>query len=355
MKALVLSGGSGTRLRPFSHSMPKQLFPVAGRPVLVHALEAIREAGVTEVGIIVSGTGVAVRAAIGDGSQFGMSVTYLPQEEPRGLAHCVMIAREFLADDDFVMYLGDNIFDGGITETVETFRARRPAAQLVVTKVENPSQYGIAELDAEGRVTRLVEKPDDPRSDLAVTGVYCFTPDIHEAVLKISPSRRNEWEITDAIQWLVAQELPVQAQLFSGYWADTGTLADLLECNRVLLGGITPAVDGTVDGHSRISGPVIVEAGAIIERSTITGPSIIGAGSTIVNSHVGPFTSLGRECRLTEAGIEHSIVLDRASVDSVRSLQGSIIGKSGDVRRMRDGSASHRLLVGDHSRIEVPA
>jgi glucose-1-phosphate thymidylyltransferase len=350
----VLAGGSGTRLRPFSYSVPKQLVPVANKPVLFHALEALRAAGVTDVGMVVSAPGTAIRAAVGDGSRFDLSVTYLPQDEPRGLAHCVMIARDFLAGEDFVMFLGDNIFVGGIAEPLAEFRRSRPSAQLVVAKVTDPSQYGIAELDDTGRVASLHEKPERPRSDLAVTGIYCFSPEIHEAVGHIQPSWRGEWEITDAVQWLVEQGRTVRAQLFSGYWKDTGTLTDLLECNRVLLEGIAPSVLGATDPHSEISGPVIVEAGATVERSRITGPAIIGAGSTVVDSYVGPFTSLGSDCRLRDAGVEYSILLDRASVHGVRSIHDSIIGRAGEVRRSRQGSAVHRLLVGDDSRIEVP-
>jgi glucose-1-phosphate thymidylyltransferase len=355
VKALVLAGGAGTRLRPLSHSTPKQLIPVAAKPVLFHALEALRAAGVTEAGIIVSAPGTQIRAAVGDGSRFGLKVTYLPQDRPRGLAHCVIIARDFLGDDDFVMYLGDNIFAGGITEQLREFRKIRPTAQLVVTKVSNPSQYGIAELDDTGRVTALQEKPAQPRGDLAVTGAYFFTPEIHEAVFAIEPSRRGELEITDAVQWLVTRGREVRADRFSGYWADTGTLEGLLECNQVLLDKITPDLRGAVDRLSRISGPVIVEEGAEVTRSMITGPAIIGAGSTIEDSRVGPYTSLGNDCHLWGAGVEYSILLDQASVRGVRTIQGSIIGRAGDVRQNQDGSIVHRLLVGDDSRIDVPA
>lgn len=355
MKALVLSGGSGTRLRPFSHSMPKQLVPVAGKPVLFHALEALREAGITETGVIVGAPGTAVRAAVGDGSRFDMSVTYIPQEAPKGLAHCVMVARDFLAEDDFVMYLGDTVYAGGVTAAVDAFREGRAAAQLVVTKVENPSQYGVVELDATGLVTAMEEKPTAPRSDLAVTGLYCFTPEIHEAVRAIRPSRRGELEITDALQWLILRGRPVRARTFSGYWADTGTLHDLLECNKVLLEEITPRNDGTVDTASRISGLVVIEAGAIVERSKITGPAVIGADSTIIDSEVGPYSSFGRGCRLRDAGVAHSILLDGASVQGVRPIRGSIIGRSGEVRQSQTPSAGHRLMVGDDSRIEVSA
>ncbi|GHH78972.1 glucose-1-phosphate thymidylyltransferase [Streptomyces sulfonofaciens] len=357
MKALVLAGGAGTRLRPLSHSTPKQLVPVAGRPVLFHALDELRAIGVREAGVIISEgrPGEQIRAAAGDGSRFGLDITYLPQDAPRGLAHCVIIAREFLADDDFVMYLGDNIFAGGLGEPLAAFRSGAPAAQLVVTKVADPSAYGIAELDAEGRVTALQEKPAVPRSDLAVTGAYFFTPRIHEAVRGILPSARGELEITDAIQWLVTRGHPVRADRFSGYWADTGTLADVLTCNKVLLDDLAGAVRGVVDRASELTGQVVVEQGAEVIGSVIDGPVIIGAGSVIEDSRVGPFTSIGSGCRLRGAGVENSILLDQASVHGVRTIQGSIIGKAGDVRRQEDGSTMHRLLVGDDSRIDVPA
>jgi glucose-1-phosphate thymidylyltransferase len=355
MKALVLAGGTGTRLRPFSHSTPKQLVAVANRPVLFHALDTLRTAGVTDVGVIVSAHSGEVRAAVGDGSRFGMNVTYLPQDEPRGLAHCVMIARDFLADDDFVMYLGDNIFADGIAEPLLEFRETRPDAQLLVTKVADPSQYGVVELDETGRVLALREKPAHPKSDLAVTGAYFFTPAIHEAVAGIEPSWRNEWEITDAIQWLVSNGRHVRARLLSGFWEDTGTLDGLLDCNKVLLERIQTDVRGSVDALTEIIGPVVVEEGARIERSVIVGPVVIGAGCTISDSRIGPFTSLASGCRLENAGVEYSILLDQASVVGVRSIAASIIGRAGGVRREPSGLPVHRLLIGDDSQIEVPA
>jgi glucose-1-phosphate thymidylyltransferase len=353
VKALVLSGGAGTRLRPFSHNSPKQLVPVANKPVLLHALEAIAAAGITDVSIVVGDSGTAIAEVVGNASYLGISVEYIVQSEPRGLAHCVLLARDLLGADDFVMYLGDNIFVGGISSAASEFRRTRPAAHLVVTKVANPSQYGIADLDGAGRVTRLQEKPAHPNSDLAVTGAYFFTPEIHEAVRNIEPSGRGELEITDALQFLIERRRSVTAQLFPGYWADTGTLGDLLECNRVLLEAIVPATHGLVDHQSQISSPVIVEAGAVVRRSTIIGPAIIGAGSIIEDSRVGPFTSIGRGCRLRAAGVEYSILLDDASVFGVSALADSIIGKGGRVRRARKDAVAHRLLIGDDSHVEV--
>jgi glucose-1-phosphate thymidylyltransferase len=355
VKALVLAGGTGTRLRPFSHSTPKQLVPVANEPVLFHGLKALRAAGVTEVGVIVSTPGTAIRSAVGDGSSFGLDVHYLPQDAPRGLAHCVMIARDFLGDDDFAMFLGDNVFAGGLGAPMEEFRTHKPAAQLVVTKVANPSEYGVAELDPTGRVEALVEKPVRPRSNLAVTGVYFFTAVVHEAVADIRPSWRNELEITDALQWLVERGHTVRAHPYGGYWKDTGNVTDMLECNRVLLEDITPAVRGTVDPLTQISGSVLIEAGASVEGSRIDGPVIIGAGAQVTDSYVGPYTSIGSGCVLRNAGVEDSILLDRSAIHGVRSVKGSLIGRAADVSLGRQELRAHRLIMGDDSRVEVPA
>ncbi|MEU6459572.1 MULTISPECIES: glucose-1-phosphate thymidylyltransferase [unclassified Streptomyces] len=355
MKALVLAGGAGTRLRPFSYSTPKQLVPVANKPVLFHCLETLRAAGIDEVGIIVSGSGAAVRTAVGDGARFGLDITYIPQEEPRGLAQCVTLAQPFLKDDDFVMYLGDNVFVGGIKESLQAFRENGAVAELVVSKVADPSAYGVVEVDPEGRVTGLQEKPVRPASDLAVTGVYFFTPLIHEAVAGIRPSWRNEWEITDAIQWLVTHGHLVRAHAFTGYWKDTGTVPDLLECNRVLLEDIVPSNEGVVDNVTEIVGPVVIGPGARVERSRIVGPAIIGAGCTVEDSYIGPHTSIGSGVRLGNAGVEASILMDRASVHDVRSIEASLIGRSVDVRPSTVPATAHRLVVGDDSKVEVPA
>lgn len=351
MKALVLSGGSGTRLRPFSYSMPKQLIPIANKPVLTHVLENIRDLGVTEIGVIVGGGAAQIQSVLGDGSDLGVRITYIPQEEPTGLAACVTLARPFLGDDDFVMYLGDNMLPEGITEIAGQFTADRPAAQVVVCKVPDPTAFGVAELDAEGRVTRLVEKPKEPRSDLALIGVYFFTPAIHEAVASIAPSARGELEITDAIQWLVTQGAKVRASEYAGYWKDTGRVDDVLECNRKLLDDVRTNVAGEVDAQSVLTGEVILEQGARVVRSTIQGPAIIGAGTLVEDSRVGPYTSLGKDCVLRGTHIDGSIALDGATVADVRGLHGSIIGRSATVGR----AAQHRLVVGDHTSVEVAA
>jgi len=353
VKALVLSGGAGTRLRPITHTSAKQLVPVANKPVLFYGLEAIRDAGITDVGIIVGDTAKEIEAAVGDGSALGIRATYLPQEAPLGLAHCVLIARDFLGEEPFVMYLGDNFLIGGISELAAEFRAERPDAQILLTKVDNPSQFGVAELGADGRVTRLVEKPPEPRSDLALVGVYMFGPAIHEAVRSIAPSWRNELEITDAIQWLIDSGREVRPHLVSGYWKDTGRLEDMLECNRKVLESLEPACRGSVDEASTLVGRVVVEEGASIVRSTVRGPAIIGRDTRIVDTYIGPFTSIYHSCTIEGTEIEHSIVLESSTIRGVARIEDSLIGKEVEVVPSTALPRAHRLMLGDHSRVSI--
>ncbi len=349
----MLSGGAGTRLRPITHTSAKQLVPVANKPVLFYGLEAIRDAGVTDVGIIVGDTAKEIESAVGDGSALGIRVTYLPQASPLGLAHCVLIARDFLADDPFVMYLGDNFIIGGISDLVAEFREERPDAQILLTKVENPSQFGVAELGTDGRVTRLVEKPQRPRSDLALVGVYMFGPAIHEAVRSIEASGRGELEITDAIQWLIDSGHVVRPHYVTGYWKDTGRLEDMLECNRKVLESLEPAVRGNVDTESRIVGRVVVEEDASIERSTVRGPAIIGRGTRIADTYIGPFTSIYHSCTIEGTEIEHSIVLECSTIRGVARIEDSLIGKEVEVAPSTALPRAHRLMLGDHSRVSI--
>ncbi|MFE6984866.1 glucose-1-phosphate thymidylyltransferase [Streptomyces griseus] len=355
MKALVLSGGSGTRLRPFSYSMPKQLIPIANKPVLEHVIEDIRELGVSEVGVIVGDRADQISDVIGDGSRLGVKVTYIPQDKPRGLAHCVSLARPFLGDDDFVMYLGDNMLPDGVRDIAEEFRTVRPAAQVVVHKVPDPRAFGIAELDGDGKVVRLVEKPQEPTSDLALVGVYFFTKAVHEAVANIRPSARGELEITDAIQWLLTQGHRVDAREYHGYWKDTGRAEDVLDCNRHLLGGLEPGLFGRVDAASEVGPQVRIEAGATVIASRIEGPAIVGADTVIEGGHIGPNTSIGRGCTVRDSRIRDSIVLDGATITRVPGIHGSLIGRNATVDAGDEAGASHRLVVGDHTRIEVAA
>ncbi|MEV5986231.1 glucose-1-phosphate thymidylyltransferase [Streptomyces sp. NPDC052051] len=356
MKALVLAGGSGTRLRPFSYSMPKQLIPIVNTPVLEYVLRNILDLGVTEIGVVVGDRAHEIRQVLGDGSRFGACrLTYLQQEAPLGLAHTVTIARDFLGDDDFVMYLGDNMLPEGITGIAEEFAAHRPAAHVVVHKVPDPRAFGVAELGPGGEVLGLVEKPRQPSGDLALIGVYFFTAAIHEAVRAIQPSSRGELEITDAIQWLVSSGADVRAGQYEGYWKDTGDVEDVLECNRHILESLRPAMEGDVDEASVLTGPVVVEAGAHIVRSRIEGPVVIGAGTVVEDSHIGPHTSIGRDCAVTASRLEYSIALDGASVTGVQGLRSSVIGRSARVGTVGQSTDRYRLVVGDHTRVEVAA
>ncbi|MGW8992506.1 glucose-1-phosphate thymidylyltransferase [Streptomyces zhihengii] len=353
MKALVLSGGAGTRLRPITHTSAKQLVPVANKPVLFYGLEAIAEAGITEVGVVVGETAAEIDEAVGDGSRFGVKVTYIPQERPLGLAHAVIISREFLGEDDFVMYLGDNFIVGGISGLVDEFRTERPDAQILLTKVADPTSFGVAELDTAGRVVALEEKPERPKSDLALVGVYLFTPAVHEAVRAIEPSRRGELEITHAIQWLIDRRRDVRSTTIAGYWKDTGNVTDMLEVNRSVLETVDCRIDGSVDESSEIIGRVCVEAGARIVNSRIVGPAVIGHSTLISGSYVGPFTSVADGCRIEDSEIEYSIVLRGASITGVRRIEASLIGRDVEVTPAPRNPSSHRLVLGDHSKVQI--
>ncbi|MBN6054707.1 glucose-1-phosphate thymidylyltransferase [Nonomuraea sp. RK-328] len=351
----MLAGGAGTRLRPITHTSAKQLVPVANKPVLFYGLEAIAETGIREVGLVVGDTQAEIEAAVGDGSAFGLEVTYLRQEAPLGLAHGVLIARDYLGDDDFVMYLGDNFIVGGIDGLVRRFARERPAAQIMLTKVSDPRQFGVAELDASGRVVGLEEKPARPKSDLALVGVYLFTPAVHEAVAELKPSWRGELEITDAIQWLIEAGLPVESSVISGYWKDTGNVADMLEVNRLVLESLEPRVSGSVDAASELIGRVVVEPGAVVARSRVVGPALIGPGARVEDGYVGPFTSIGADCVVERAEIEYSIVLPRSSIRGVSRIESSLIGHDVEVTPASASPRAHRLVLGDHSKVQISA
>ncbi len=355
MKALVLAGGSGTRLRPITHTSAKQLVPVANKPILFYGLEQIRDAGITDVGIIVGDTHAEIEEAVGDGSELGIRVTYLPQDAPLGLAHAVLTAADWLGDDDFVMFLGDNLIEGGIGNLVEAFERDRPHAQVLLKAVEDPTRFGVADLDGDGHVVGLVEKPADPPSDLALVGVYLFTSAILEAARRIEPSGRGELEITDAIQRLLDDGCQVRASTIEGWWLDTGKKDDLLEANRIVLGSLRRHVVGTVDAASEIVGDVVVEPGAEVVNSTVRGPAVIGAGTRVVDAFVGPFTSIASECVVERCEVEFSVLLERCVVRDVVRLEGSLLGRDVEVVRTERRPAAHRLTLGDHSRVEISA
>lgn len=368
MKALILAGGAGTRLRPITHTRAKQLVPVANKPILFYGLEAIADAGIKQVGIVVGDTSAEVMAAVGDGSEWGLAVTYLPQDAPLGLAHAVLIAREFLGDDDFVMYLGDNLLKQSLKDFVDRFeddrlRARTPTleegsaeppcAQILLKPVPDPHRFGVAELDAEGSVQRLLEKPADPPSNLALVGVYLFDARIHDAVAAIRPSARGELEITDAIQWLVDQGLRVRTEVLEGWWIDTGKLTPLLEANRLILETLERRIDGEVDGESDLDGRVVVEAGARVVRSRVRGPVVIGAGTAVTDSFVGPFSAIGRRCVIDSSEIEHSVILDDCRVVGAGRLEDSLLGHHVELTRSARRPSATRLMVGDHCSIDL--
>ncbi|GHH00458.1 glucose-1-phosphate thymidylyltransferase [Streptomyces lanatus] len=353
MKALVLSGGAGTRLRPITHTSAKQLVPVANKAVLFYGLESIAAAGITDVGVIVGDTATEIQDAVGDGSKFGLEITYIPQERPLGLAHAVLIARDYLGDDDFVMYLGDNFIVGGIADLVDEFRRDRPDAQILLTQVQDARAFGVAELDDTGQVIGLEEKPEHPKSDLALVGVYLFTPLIHDAVRAITPSWRGELEITHAIQHLIDCRADVRCTVIKGYWKDTGNVADMLEVNRTVLEGLTRRIDGDVDEASETVGRVVVEEGARVVNSRIVGPAVVGAGTHVEDSYVGPFTSIAENCRVIDSELEFSIVLRDSTIHGVGRIESSLIGRHVEVTPAASLPSAHHLVLGDHSKVQI--
>ncbi len=353
MKGLILSGGKGTRLRPITHTSAKQLVPVANKPVLFYGIEAMAAAGIVDVGIIIAPeTGDEIRTAAGDGSQFGVAITYIEQDEPLGLAHASLTAEAYLDGEPFVMYLGDNLLQGGITELVASFRASGPDALILLTPVDDPQNYGVAELEGD-RVVRLVEKPPDPATDLALVGVYMFTAGIHDAARAIEPSDRGELEITDAIQYLVDQGRRVEPHIVRGWWKDTGRLEDMLEANRLVLDRIEPRVEGELL-DSQCDGRVVVEAGARLERTTVRGPAIIGAGAQITDAYIGPYTSIGEGCVITDAEVEHSILLECSQVTNLEGrMESSLLGRNVKIARGVRQPRAYRFMVGDNSEIGI--
>ena len=373
MKALVLAGGRGTRLRPITHTRAKQLVPVANKPVLFYGLEAIAAAGITEVGIVVSDprellqpdhrTGemvtvlvnsqAEIRAAVGDGSQFGLKVTYIEQEAPLGLGHAVKISEEFMAGDSFVMYLGDNLIKDGITQFTREFAAEKPDAQILLASVARPWEFGVAELEGE-RVVRLEEKPQKPKSDLALVGVYLFTSSIFDSVRAIQPSKRGELEITDAIQHMISTGKNVRSHVIHGWWKDTGRVEDLLEANRIVLADLETSLEGTIDSATVIEGAVHIGKGTVVERSHLRGPLVIGANARISDAYVGPFSAIADGVELSKCEVEHSIILDRSRLHDLDArVESSLIGRDVVVTRSDVRPRAHRLMLGDSSKVEL--
>jgi glucose-1-phosphate thymidylyltransferase len=353
LKGLILSGGRGTRLRPITHTSAKQLVPVANRPVLFYGIEAMAHAGIEEVGIIIAPeTGGEIREATGDGSQFGVKITYIVQDEPAGLAHAVLTAEPFLGADPFVMYLGDNLLSGGIDDLVAAFRAHGPDALILLTPVPDPEHFGVAELDGD-RVVALAEKPAQPRTNLALVGVYMFTALIHDAARAIDPSPRGELEITDAIQYLVDSGRRVEPHVVKGWWKDTGRLEDMLEANRLILDTISARVEGEMI-ESQCDGRVVIEAGAKLERSTVRGPAVIGARAHLIDAYVGPYSAIGEDCVIEQAEVEHSILLAGSSVRHLDGrMEASLLGRNVHIARSDGQPRAYRFMVGDNSEIGI--
>lgn len=353
MKGLVLSGGKGTRLYPLTYTSAKQLIPVANKPVLFRVMEAIRDAGIADIGIVVGDTAEEIKRAVGHGGQWGVNVTYIQQEAPLGLAHAVKISRDFLGDERFVMFLGDNVIQGGIASLVKQFAASDWNAQIVLKRVENPQQFGVAELRG-GRVVRLVEKPKSPPSDLALVGIYMFDHHVFEAVKAIQPSWRGELEITDAIQYLMDQGYQVYPYIHEGWWIDTGKMEDMLEANRLVLETIEPRTDGVVDADSRVNGKVVIEKGAEIINSTVRGPAIIGERTKVVNAYIGPFTSIYHDCLIADCEIEHSIIMEECKITDIHHrIEDSLIGRKVEIVRSPVKPRAYKMVLGDHSKVGI--
>jgi glucose-1-phosphate thymidylyltransferase len=353
MKGLILSGGKGTRLRPITYTSAKQLVPVANRPVLFRVIDAMVEAGIMDIGIVVGDTAPIIEAAVGDGSAWGARVTYIPQDAPLGLAHAVKISEDFLTNDRFVMFLGDNVIEGGITTLVKQFTANDWNAQIVLKRVEDPQQFGVAEL-RDGRIVHLVEKPKDPPSDLALVGIYMFDHYIFEAVNAIKPSRRGELEITDAIQYLVDKGYQVYPYVHEGWWIDTGKMEDMLEANRLVLDTNESRVEGFVDTDSKVNGKVVIEKDAEIINSTVRGPVIIGERTRVVDAYIGPFTSIYHDCLIADCEIEHSIIMEHCQIADIHHrIEDSLIGRHVEIVRSPVKPRAYKMVLGDHSKVGI--
>lgn len=356
MKALILAGGKGTRLRPLTYAMAKQLVPVANKPILHYAMDSLYQAGIRDFGVIISPeTGKDIETSLEKWAKPDTQITYILQDEPAGLAHAVKIAESYLQQNNFIMYLGDNLINADLGSHIAEFTQAGYDASILLKQVPNPSSFGVAELDASGQVKQLVEKPKEPKSDLALVGVYLFTSQIFEAIRKIKPSWRGELEITDAIQQLIQDGLVVHSRIHEGWWLDTGKKDDLLAANTIVLGEYTqPRIDGSVDNASRIEGAVQIETGAILKNSTITGPVVIGKGCVLENANVGPFTSLGDHCKLIDCAVENSVFLEECVIESVPGrIEESLLGKGCRIIKSPLSQQSHKYLLADHSEIEV--
>jgi glucose-1-phosphate thymidylyltransferase len=354
LKGLVLSGGKGSRLRPFTYTNAKQLVPLANKPVIFYTIEQLVESGITDIGIVIGDTGEQVKAAVGDGSKFGCTISYIQQDAPLGIAHGVAVARDFLGDSRFVLYLGDNFLMGGIRSYVETFQANDCASQILLHPVANPEAFGIAAMDGD-RVVRIVEKPKEPMGNLAVIGIYMFSPAVHEVISRLTPSWRNELEITDAIQGLIDGGMRVDAGVLDRYWIDTGKMDDMLNANRMVLSTIAHRIDGSVDEKTRIHEPVVIEPGAVVEDCVLRGPLIIGRDARVTASYLGPNTAIDARCVIKGCRIEDSMIMEDTRLEDLHwPIVKSMIGRHVELIGGSSAAGNYSLTLGDHSRIEMP-
>jgi glucose-1-phosphate thymidylyltransferase len=355
MKALVLAGGKGTRLKPLTNTIAKQLLPIANKPILSYVLDQVREAGIADIGIIISPeTGDYIRQAVGDGASWNAQITYILQPEPLGLAHAVKTAQDFLGNSPFLMFLGDNLVQGGITQFVKQFNTSSPDALILLKPVKETHLFGIARLDGAGKVCYVEEKPKHSRSNLAVIGVYIFSPLVHKAIANIKPSWRGELEITDTIQQLIDMGRNVQSYTLKGWWLDTGKKDDFLEANRVVLDDLLERdIKGDVDTTSQVVGRVEIRQGAKVENSTIRGPASVAEKCQIRNSFIGPFASIGASTIIDSSSIEHSVVLEDCRIFNIERLADSIVGKGTEVIKHEHAFKALRLFLGDDARVEL--
>lgn len=355
MKAIILSGGKGTRLRPLTYSGAKQLVPIANKPILFYCIENIVQAGIHDVGIIISPeTGQEIMNAVGDGSRWGITIKYIVQDVPGGLAHAIKTARNFLSDSSFVMYLGDNLIGARIDTFVKEFNDNSPEALILLKEVENPKQFGVAEVTKEGKVLRLIEKPEVPPSNLALVGIYLFSPKIHDAIDRIRPSSRGELEITDAIQELINMGSKVESFILDMWWLDTGKKDDMLTANVIVLDEwLKAGIDGKLDDKSSILGRVSIGKGSFVRESKIRGPVVIGENTVIENSFIGPYTSVGNSVKIIKSSVEHSVIMDGSKLREIERLEESLIGRNVKIYRNNKMHKALRLMIGDDSVVEV--
>jgi len=355
MKALILCGGKGTRLKPLTNTIAKQLLPVANKPILFYVLDQVTEAGITDIGLIISPeTREWIKEAVGDGSRWGVEITYILQPEPLGLAHAVKTAQDFLGDSPFLMFLGDNLIKGGIIQFVEQFKKHSPDALILLKEVSNPRSFGVVELNNLGEIVHLEEKPKQPRSNLALVGIYLFSPTVHRAIAQIKPSWRGELEITDAIEKLLEMGKEIRSHILKGWWLDTGKKDDLIEANRIVLDDyLKREIKGEVDSQSQIVGRVEIRQGAKVENSLIRGPVSIAEDCRISNSFIGPFTSIGAGTVIENSSIEHSVILEKCHILKIERLADSVIGRGTEVVKQEQGFQALRLFVGDDARVEL--